>query len=74
VASALEGGVRVRQITSGARRLIWEAWEATAACPGANVDYPPSTKTQGQNQSEKEQYEARWFRHGGSGGRRAKRV
>src|SRR5262245_3951088 len=22
------------------RRAIWKAWEATAACPGADVDYP----------------------------------
>ena len=41
VASAPEGswggGVRVWQITSGNRRATWEA---TAACPGANVDWP----------------------------------
>jgi hypothetical protein len=30
--------VRVWQITSGGRRATWEA---TAACPRANVDYPP---------------------------------
>ena len=29
-----------RRAPSGDRRAIWEAWEATAACPGANVDYP----------------------------------